>query len=79
MLFVLFWGPCLREAPPPCVASHGYCWREWIVVQLNELGIKAPRGGVWSLAQVQRLLKRVAFISVSQNPNAEASYANILG
>jgi hypothetical protein len=27
-----------------------------IVVQLNSLGIKAPRGGVWSLGQVQRVV-----------------------
>ena len=27
-----------------------------IVSQLNDLGIKAPRGGVWSLGQVQRVL-----------------------
>lgn len=29
-----------------------------IAQELNQLGITAPRGGVWSLAQVQRLLKR---------------------
>jgi DNA invertase Pin-like site-specific DNA recombinase len=29
--------------------------RRAMVVQLNELGIKAPRGGIWSLGQVQRI------------------------
>jgi hypothetical protein len=29
--------------------------RRAMVIQLNDLGIKAPLGGVWSLAQVQRL------------------------
>ena len=29
--------------------------RRAIVVYLNEIGMKAPRGGVWSLGQVQRL------------------------
>jgi DNA invertase Pin-like site-specific DNA recombinase len=29
--------------------------RRAMVVELNDLGIKAPRGGVWSLGQVQRL------------------------
>jgi DNA invertase Pin-like site-specific DNA recombinase len=28
-----------------------------MVLQLNSLGIKAPRGGVWSLGQVQRVVK----------------------
>ena len=30
--------------------------RRAMVVQLNDLGIKAPRGGAWSLAQIQRVL-----------------------
>lgn len=30
--------------------------RRAMVVQLNELGIKAPRGGTWSLGQVQRVV-----------------------
>lgn len=30
-----------------------------MVTELNQLGITAPRGGSWSLAQVQRLLKRI--------------------
>lgn len=30
--------------------------RRAVVVQLNALGIQAPRGGAWSLAQVQRVL-----------------------
>lgn len=29
--------------------------RRAIVLQLNDLGVKAPRGGAWSLGQVQRL------------------------
>ena len=31
--------------------------RRAMVVQLNDLGIKAPRGGAWSLGQVQRLVQ----------------------
>ncbi len=31
--------------------------RRAIVIRLNELGIKAPMGGEWSLGQVQRLLR----------------------
>jgi hypothetical protein len=31
-----------------------------MVVQLNDLGIKAPRGGVWSLGQVQRVVQSSA-------------------
>lgn len=31
--------------------------RRAMVVQLNDLGIKAPRGGTWSLGQVQRMVK----------------------
>ena len=34
-------------------ASQGLS-RRAMVVQLNELGIRAPRGGAWSLGQVQR-------------------------
>ena len=30
--------------------------RRAMVVQLNDLGIKAPRGGAWSLGQMQRLV-----------------------
>ena len=37
-------------------ASQGVT-RRAMVVQLNELGIKAPRGGAWSLGQVQRLVQ----------------------
>lgn len=33
-----------------------------MVSELNQLGISAPRGRAWSLAQVQRLLKRVETI-----------------
>lgn len=36
-------------------ASQGLS-RRAMVVQLNNLGIKAPRGGVWSLGQVQRIV-----------------------
>lgn len=31
--------------------------RRAMVVRLNELGIKAPMGGAWSLGQVQRLAR----------------------
>lgn len=31
-----------------------------VVAELNAVGVPAPRGGAWSLAQVQRMLKRVA-------------------
>lgn len=34
-------------------ASQGLS-RRAMVVQLNDLGIRAPRGGAWSLGQVQR-------------------------
>lgn len=30
-----------------------------MTAELNQLGIKAPRGGLWSLYQVQRLLERL--------------------
>ena len=30
-----------------------------MVAELNALGITAPRGGAWSLAQVQRVLRRL--------------------
>ena len=36
-------------------ASQGLS-RRAMVVQLNDLGIKASRGGAWSLGQVQRLI-----------------------
>ncbi|BDT69106.1 hypothetical protein os1_32940 [Comamonadaceae bacterium OS-1] len=39
-------------------ASQGLS-RRAIVVQLNDLGIKAPRGGTWSLGQVQRVVSRL--------------------
>lgn len=32
--------------------------RRAIVLQLNDLGVKAPRGGTWSLGQVQRVIIR---------------------
>ena len=38
-------------------ASQGLS-RRAMVVQLNDLGIKTPRGGAWSLAQVQRIVHR---------------------
>lgn len=31
-----------------------------MVRELNELGIKAPLGGTWSLNQFQRVLKRAS-------------------
>lgn len=31
--------------------------RRAMVVQLDDLGIKAPRGGAWSLGQVQRIVQ----------------------
>ena len=34
--------------------------RRAMVVQLNDLGIKAPRGGAWSLGQVQRIVMACA-------------------
>lgn len=39
--------------------STGMTQRQ-MVVQLNTLGIQTARGGQWSLAQVQRVLKRMA-------------------
>ena len=33
--------------------------RRAIVVQLNDLGVKAPRGGAWSLGQVQRIAQSI--------------------
>jgi DNA invertase Pin-like site-specific DNA recombinase len=36
-------------------AAQGFS-RRAMVVQLNDLNIKAPRGGAWSLGQVQRLI-----------------------
>ena len=42
--------------------------RRAMVVQLNVLGIKAPRGGAWSLGQVQRL------IDCQRGPQDEHSY-----
>ncbi len=37
-------------------ASQGLS-RRAMVIQLNDLGIKAPRGGAWSLGQVQRVMQ----------------------
>ena len=37
--------------------------RRAMVIQLNELGIKAPRGGAWSLGQVQRIVMTCASTS----------------
>ena len=37
-----------------------------MVEELNQLNIKAPKGGSWSLAQLQRMLKRVEAISSRQ-------------
>ena len=31
--------------------------RRAMVVELNDLGVKAPRGGTWSLGQVQRVMQ----------------------
>ncbi len=39
-----------------------------VVAELNAVGVLAPRGGVWSLAQVQRMLKRLAALQDSPNP-----------
>lgn len=43
-----------------------------VVAELNAVGVPAPRGGAWSLAQVQRMLKRLATIKLLTNPNAGA-------
>jgi DNA invertase Pin-like site-specific DNA recombinase len=44
--------------------------RRAMVVQLNDLGIKAPRGGVWSLGQVQRLVGlRISNTADGTQPN----------
>lgn len=33
---------------------------QWqMVVELNQLGIKSPRGGAWGLCQVQRVTRRL--------------------
>jgi DNA invertase Pin-like site-specific DNA recombinase len=37
-----------------------------MVEELNQLNIKAPKGGAWSLAQLQRMVKRVEAISNKQ-------------
>ena len=37
------------------MSSQGLSRRE-IVIRLNDMGVKAPRGGSWSLGQVQRLV-----------------------
>ena len=34
--------------------------RRAMVVQLNDLGITAPRGGAWSLGQLQRLVQSLS-------------------
>lgn len=41
-----------------------------IVAELNSLGVKAPRGGEWSLPQFQRLLKRLDNLVKAKNPHA---------
>ena len=41
-----------------------------IVAELNAVGVSAPRGGKWSLAQAQRMLKRLDTIQSSANQNA---------
>lgn len=41
-----------------------------MVAELNSIGVHAPRGGTWSLAQVQRLLKRLDVLQTNKNPNA---------
>lgn len=47
--------------------------RRAMVVQLNDLGIKAPRGGAWSLGQVQRVINLpLAAIKSSTSQNAVA-------
>lgn len=38
-----------------------------VVARLNELGIEAPRGGSWSLVQLQRVLGRLQFEGLSPN------------
>lgn len=43
-----------------------------MVKELNSVGVPAPRGGGWSLAQVQRMLNRLAAMAASQNPNSGA-------
>lgn len=43
-----------------------------MVAELNSIGVLAPRGGVWSLAQVQRLLKRLDAAQARQNEHAGA-------
>jgi DNA invertase Pin-like site-specific DNA recombinase len=43
-----------------------------VVAELNAVGVPAPRGGVWSLAQVQRMLKRLAAMTLAPNSNAGA-------
>lgn len=44
---------------------------QWaMVTELNTAGVGAPKGGTWSLIQVQRLLKRLAAIDVAANPHA---------
>ena len=40
--------------------------RRKIVVYLNELGLTAPRGGLWSLGQVQRLFQKPAWTRKSE-------------
>jgi DNA invertase Pin-like site-specific DNA recombinase len=41
--------------------------RRAMVDRLNELGIKAPMGGMWSLGQVQRHIKLVTNINFQSN------------
>lgn len=50
-------------------AVQGLAQRQ-MVAELNSIGVHAPRGGVWSLAQVQRLLKRLDVIQIKAYPDA---------
>jgi DNA invertase Pin-like site-specific DNA recombinase len=38
--------------------QHGMFQRA-IMAELNKFGVRAPNGGIWSLTQVQRLLRRL--------------------
>lgn len=50
-------------------AVQGLTQRQ-MVAELNSIGVHAPRGGTWSLAQVQRLLRRIAEVSRTLNIHA---------
>ena len=42
------------------VAMHaGGFTQRGMVAQLNKMGVRAPRGGVWGLTQLQRVLNRL--------------------